>query len=194
MKNVVRVILIVIALFVIFVQTRPNTYRVERSARIGASREAVFARINDFHNWPAWSPWGKLDPQMKTTFEGPESGVGAAYRWTGNNKVGEGSMKITGSTPGSQVVIDLEFLKPIKDSSITTFSLVPEGDGTTVNWSMDGRMTFISKAMCIFMSMDKMIGPDFERGLAQLKHVAESAPAAAADTTAPAAPTGMVVK
>jgi hypothetical protein len=198
MKNVVRIILIVIAVFVAIVQTRPNTYRVERSTKISAPSEAVFNQINDFHNWPAWSPWGKLDPGMKTTFEGPEAGEGAAYRWTGNNKVGEGSMKITGSTPSSQVVIDLEFLKPFKDSSITTFSLAQEGDGTTVNWSMEGRMTFISKAMCIFMSMDKMVGPDFERGLTALKGVVESAPAAsapaAADATAPAAPAGTIAK
>jgi hypothetical protein len=188
MRNVIRVVLVVIAVFVAFVQTRPNTYRIERSAKIGASSEAVFNQINDFHNWPAWSPWGKLDPAMKTTFNGPESGVGAEYHWTGNNKVGEGSMKITGSKPGSEVVIDLEFLKPFKDSSVTTFSLAQEGDGTTVRWSMDGRMTFVSKAMCIFMPMDKMVGPDFERGLASLKSVAESAPAAPADTTAKAAP------
>lgn len=198
MRNIIRIVLIVVALFLAFVQTRPNTYRVERSARIGAPKAAVFARINDFHNWPEWSPWGKLDPQMKTTFEGPESGVGAVYRWTGNSKVGEGSMKITGSTPDTQVVIDLEFIKPFKDSSITTFSLAPAGDGTTVSWVVEGKMNFLSKAMCIFTSMDKMLGSDFERGLTQLKSVAESAPAAgtpaAADSTKPAAPAGVVAK
>ena len=188
MRNIVRIILIVLVLFVVFVQTRPNSYRVERSARMGASSEAVFAQINDFHNWPAWSPWGKLDPAMKTTFEGPASGVGALYSWTGNNKVGEGSMKITGSTPSSQVVMDLEFLKPFKDSSITTFSLAQEGDGTRVSWAVEGHMNFMSKAMCVFTSMDKMLGGDFERGLVSLKGVAESTSAAPADTAAKAAP------
>ena len=196
MRNIVRIILVVLALFVAFVQTRPNTYRVERSARIGAPSEAVFAQINDFHNWPAWSPWDKLDPAMKTTFAGPASGVGALYSWTGNSKVGEGSMKITGSAPGSQVVIDLEFLKPFKDSSITTFSLAREGDGTRVSWAVEGRMNFIAKAMCVFTSMDKMMGGDFERGLTALKAVAESAPAAgttaAADTAV--APAGKAAK
>jgi hypothetical protein len=193
MKNLFRVLLLVVIVLVVAVQTRPDRYHVERSATMNAPGDAVFAQVNDFHKWTAWSPWEKLDPQMKRTFEGPESGVGAFYGWTGNKDVGAGSMKIIESTPPGQVVIDLEFLKPFKSSCVTTFTLAPEGAGTKLTWSMDGRNDFMSKAMCMFTSMDKMIGPDFERGLASLKGIAESAPAAA-DTTAPAAPTGMNVK
>ena len=192
MRNVVRIILIVVALCLAFIQTRPDHFHVERSATINATGETVFAQINDFHQWPAWSPWGKLDPQMQTTFEGPASGEGAIYHWTGNKDVGEGSMKITESTPSSMVTIDLEFIKPFQASNVTTFALAPEGAGTKVTWAMEGKNNFMFKAMSLLMNMDKQVGGDFERGLTALKGVAESAPAAgmpaAADATAPAAP------
>ena len=198
MRNAFRVVVLVVVALLIVVQTRPDRFHVERSTTINAPGETVFAQVNDFHKWAAWSPWEKLDPQMHKTFTGPESGVGAFYGWSGNSKAGEGSMKITGSTPSSQVVIDLQFLEPFKSASVTTFTLAPEGAGTKLTWSMDGTNNLMSKAMSLVTSMDKMVGPDFERGLASLKSVAERAPAAAApaagDTTAPAAPTGMSVK
>ena len=196
MKNVIRAIVVLLVVVLLFVQSRPDRFHVERSATIGAPAESVFAHIDNFHRWRAWSPWEKLDPRMQRSFEGPESGVGAVYRWSGNNKAGAGSMKITQSTPGSVLAIDMEFLRPMKDSNVATFTLTPEGAGTKVTWVFEGRMNFLSKAMCVFVNLDKMVGPDFERGLASLKSVAESAPAAAAsaDTTAPAAPAGMSVK
>ncbi len=184
MRIVTRIVVVLVAvlvLFAVYVQMRPNTYVVERSATIAAPPAVVYAEVSDFHRWKNWSPWEKLDPAMKTDFQGPESGVGATYHWVGNKQVGEGSMKITEADPDSKVVIDLEFIQPFKSSSTTTLSLTPEGDGTRVSWSMAGNHNFVSKLMCTFMSMDKMIGPDFEKGLAQLGTAATAA--AAADTT-----------
>jgi hypothetical protein len=195
MKNAIRIILVLVAVLLVFVQTRPDHFRVERSATIAASGETVYSHLANFHDWAAWSPWERLDPSMQRTFDGPESGVGAGYHWVGNKQVGEGSMKITAATPGSNVTIDLEFIKPFQASNVTMFTLAPEGGGTKVTWAMEGKNNFVGKAMCLVMNMDKTVGGDFERGLAQLKTVAERAPAAAAaDTTKPAAPAGVAVK
>ncbi len=197
MKNVVRILLIVIVALVAFIWSRPGHYHVERSVTVPAPAEAVYATLADFHQFNQWSPWSKLDPAMTTSYEGPESGVGAAYHWAGNDKVGEGSMKIIEATPPSRIGMQLEFLKPFKDTSRTAFTLAPDGDGTKVTWAMDGDMNFISKAMCLMKPMDAMIGPDFEKGLATLSTVVASAAAAGgapADSSAPAAPTGLTAK
>jgi hypothetical protein len=148
----------------------------------------VYEQVNDFHKWESWSPWEHLDPTMKRSFAGAENGTGAEYSWVGNGKVGEGRMTIVESDPGSKVDIKLEFLKPFSSTNQALFAFSPEGEGTKVTWSMNGPMNFMSKVMCVFQDMDKMIGPDFEKGLASLKTVAEAAPpAAAADTSAAAA-------
>ncbi|MFI5281153.1 MAG: SRPBCC family protein [Gemmatimonadales bacterium] len=187
MRNVIRIILVVILLGVLFIQSRPDHFRVERSATMHAPAQTVYAHVVDFHQWPAWSPWEHLDPNMKTSYGGPPSGVGSSYHWSGNAKAGEGSMTITAADPGRRLAIDLEFLKPFKGSNVCTFEFIPDGEGTKVTWALDGKSNFISKAMCVFMSMDKMVGPDFERGLVSLKGVAEAAPATADSTsTAPA--------
>ena len=151
-----------------------DTYTVERSVAIDAPQARVYAHVADFHQWGDWSPWDELDPAMTKTFSGSEAGVGAKYSWLGNRKVGQGSMEITDATEHSRVEIALEFLKPFKATNTTTFSLQPEGVGTNVTWSMTGQKTFMTKVMGIFKSMDSMVGPDFERGLARLKTVAES--------------------
>lgn len=148
--------------------TMADTFTVERSAVIGAPPEAVYAVIADFHEWEHWSPWREMDPSQQETYSGAEQGAGAQYAWKGNRKVGEGSMEITSATAPSEVVIDLRFLKPFKAENVTTFTLSPEGDGTRVVWSLVGPNTFMTKVMGIFKSMDKMIGPDFEKGLAAL--------------------------
>lgn len=150
-----------------------DTYTVERSTTIGAPASSVYEQIADFHNWPAWSPWEELDPNMDKTYSGTESGTGAEYSWSGNRQAGQGSMKINEAVDSSKVEISLEFLKPFKSSSITSFDLQPEGDGTKVTWTMVGPNTLMLRVMGIFRSMDKMIGPDFEKGLAKLKQVAE---------------------
>jgi len=184
MKRFLMFLLIVVVALVLFVATRPASFRVERAISINAPAEAVYAQLEDFHNWPAWSPWEHLDPAMKRSMSGSASGAGAVYEWTGNDKVGQGRMTITGAKPGQEIVIQLEFLKPFQATNVATFSLSPEATGTHVLWAMEGRNNFVAKAMCIFMPMDKMVGGDFERGLASLKQVAERGAGAPADSNA----------
>ena len=165
-----------IVLFIAVVAMQPADFKVVRSATVSAPAAIVFAQVNDFHKWNAWSPWAKLDPAMKQAFEGPESGAGAVYSWEGNNEVGAGRMTLTESRPSEFVRIKLEFLKPFAAVNTTEFSFAPQGsDATSVTWSMEGKNNFISKAFCLFMNMDKMVGGDFEKGLAQMKAVAENA-------------------
>jgi len=185
MKKILLALLAVIVLFAIYVATRPNTYRIERASTIAASPATLYPMIADFHRWPEWSPFEKLDPQMKRELSGAQSGVGAVYAWAGNKDAGEGRMTITEATPDQDVTIRLEFLKPIPGSSTARFALGPAEGGTQVRWIMEGDHNFVSKAMCVFVSMDKMMGGDFEKGLAQMKTAAEASEAAApADTTA----------
>lgn len=185
MKNLLRIVLLLIAVLFAVVVTRPATFHVERSTTIEAPAEIIQEQIADFHKWEKWSPWGKLDPAMKTEYSGAAAGVGAVYFWSGNDQVGEGRMTVTESTPGSKVGIRLEFLKPFKADNVTTFTLAPEGTGTKVTWGMDGNHDLMGKAFSLFMNMDKTVGGDFERGLASLKEVSVDA-AAAAGAAAPA--------
>jgi hypothetical protein len=150
-----------------------GSYRVERSAEISAAADAVFPHLVDFHRWTAWSPWEDLDPNLSRTYSGPESGVGAVYEWSGNRKAGKGRMEITEASAPSALAVQLQFLKPFKSSSVASFALEPVSDGTRVTWSMVGRKTLMTKVMGVFTSMDKLIGPDFERGLARLKALVE---------------------
>ena len=174
MRNIIRVIMLVVALALIFINTRPNTLHIERATTIAATSDVVFSKINNFHEWAAWSPWEHLDPNMQKSFEGSDSGVGAGYHWSGNAKAGEGRMTITESQPNQRVGIKLEFIKPFQATNATSFILTPDGAGTKVTWTMDGPLNFMSKVMCLFQSMDKMIGPDFEKGLTGMKSLAES--------------------
>jgi uncharacterized protein YndB with AHSA1/START domain len=172
----------VIVVLLIVIATRPSTFRVERSTRIAAPPDAVFGLVNDLHAWDRWSPWAKLDPNMKVTYGGPPSGLGATYAWAGNDKVGEGRMTITSARPGEEVVIRLEFLKPWASTNTASFRLAPDVGATKVTWAMEGHNGFLGKAASLFMDMDKMIGADFERGLAQLAATAEAAKAEPAPT------------
>lgn len=158
-----------------FIATRPDTFRVERSAQISAPPEVAFGLINDFHYWNDWSPWDKLDPNLKRTFDGPTKGTGAVYSWVGNDDVGEGRMTIEDSKPSESVVIKLEFIKPFPATSQTVFTLVPSEGGTRVTWSMEGKNNFIAKAFTLLMDMDSMVGKDFEKGLASLNTAAQTA-------------------
>ncbi|HMJ55405.1 MAG TPA: SRPBCC family protein [Polyangiaceae bacterium] len=168
-----------IVLLVIVILTRPATFHIERSITMSAPPETAFAQVNDFRAWPAWSPWEKLDPQMKKTFEGPPAGVGAKYAWAGNDKVGEGRMTMEKSEKPSTIGIKLEFLKPFEATNDTTFTFAPAAGGSKVTWAMDGENTFMGKAASLFMDMDKMLGDDFEKGLAAMKTAAEAASKAA---------------
>jgi uncharacterized protein YndB with AHSA1/START domain len=166
----------VIVLFLLVVASRPSTFQIERQTSIAAPPDVVFAQVNDFHAWGAWSPWEKLDPTMKKTFRGPNAGAGSVYEWVGNDKVGEGRMTIEKSDPSSHIAIKLEFLKPWTATNMTTFAFAPEGAGSTkVTWAMSGENNFMAKGFSLFMNMDKLIGGDFERGLAALKVAAETA-------------------
>ena len=176
-KKVILGILVVVIVAVVgfcaIVAMQPNDYKVSRSASIAAPPEKVFAYVDDFHKWEAWSPWAKLDPNMKTSYSGPESGQGASYAWTGNDQVGEGKMTIAESHPGQHIKINLEFIKPWQANNTTEFMFKPDGDKTNVTWTMNGQNNFVGKAFGMMMNMDKMIGNDFDKGLAQLKAVAE---------------------
>ena len=169
------VIVLGVGIFAVVVAMQPSHYRVERSATMNAPAQVVFNQVNDFHKWDAWSPWAKLDPNMKTSFEGAPAGTGAIYSWTGNSDVGEGRMTITDSKPADSIKIKLDFIKPFAATNATVFSFKPQGNQTAVTWTMDGDNNFIGKAFCLFMNMDKMVGADFEKGLGQMKAVAEKA-------------------
>ncbi len=167
-------LVLAIAALAAVIAYQPEDFTITRSAEITASPERVFQQIDDFHNWEAWSPWAKIDPEMKTTYSGPRSGVGASYAWAGNSEVGEGSMTIIDSRPHEAVKIDLEFLQPFAAKHLTEFKLTPSVSRTNVTWTMSGKNGFIAKAFCLVVDMDKMLGSDFEKGLAQLKNVAEA--------------------
>jgi uncharacterized protein YndB with AHSA1/START domain len=152
-----------------------NEFEVTRDVTIAAPPAAVFDLLVDFHRWIEWSPWEDLDPNLTRTYSGAPSGTGAVYEWVGNRKAGAGRMEITAAEPPSRLEIALQFIKPFKSSSTTTFLLDERGEGTHVTWRMVGPKTFMTRVMGVFMSMDKMVGRDFERGLARLSDVATSA-------------------
>jgi uncharacterized protein YndB with AHSA1/START domain len=162
------VLIVVLGAFAIFVATRPGDFRITRSRTVSAPPAVVHGYVNDFHKWPEWSPWEKLDPTMKKEISGPPTGPGATYYWTGNNKVGEGRMTITDSRPPQSVTLRLEFMRPWKATNTTQFDFVPSGSGTNVTWAMTGQNNFMAKAFGVFMNLDKVVGTDFEKGLASL--------------------------
>lgn len=150
-------------------------YVVERSSLITASPEAIFAQVGNLPAWDNWSPWAELDPDMTTTYTGEAGTVGSTYHWTGNRKVGEGKMAITAVDVPNSVAIDLSFLKPFKSESVTELVIAPDGDRSMVTWRMTGEKSFMVKVMGLFgKNMDKMVGPDFEKGLAKLKRITEA--------------------
>jgi uncharacterized protein YndB with AHSA1/START domain len=153
---------------------QPDTFRIERSALVKAPPERVFAYLNDFHQWPAWSPWERLDPAMQRAYSGAARGQGAIYTWSGNDDVGQGRMEIVDSTPPQTLAIRLDFVKPFESHNDVRFVLTPRPDGTAVNWTMSGRSPFVMKLIGLFTSVDEMAGPDFEQGLANLKEAAET--------------------
>lgn len=168
----VTTVVLIVALLLLAL-TQPDTFRVQRSVSIKAPPEKVFALINDFKQWPAWSPWEKMDPAMKKMHNGAATGQGAIYEWEGNNKVGKGRMEIMESTPHSRIVIKLDFLSPFEAHNTAEFTLQPQGNSTDLTWAMYGPAPFMTKLMQVFASMDSMVGKDFEEGLANLKVIAE---------------------
>ena len=166
-------LVVVVAGILIYAATRPDTFRVQRTATIKAPPDKIFAMINDLHGWSAWSPYEKKDPAMKRTFSGAASGKGAVYEWDGDNTVGKGRMEITEATPPGKILIKLDFIKPFEGHNTAEFTMVPKEGNTVVTWAMYGPAAFMTKLIGIFMNMDAMIGNDFAAGLANLKVAAE---------------------
>ena len=173
LKRLLVGIALLVAAFAVVVALQPDDYRLTRTIAIAAPAAQIFPHVNDLRQWDAWSPWAKLDPAAKVSFGGPAAGQGAVFRWSGNDKIGEGAMTITESRPNERVRLRTDFVKPFEGTSDSEFVLSPQGDQTTVIWTMYGRNNFIAKAMCLFVSMEQMIGPDFEKGLLQLRDLVE---------------------
>jgi hypothetical protein len=173
MLTIFLIIAIIIIAVLAMAAFRPNEFSVVRSADFHASAGKVFDALNDFKKWRAWSPWEGKDPNLQRNYSGASSGKGAKYAWIGNKQVGEGNMEITRSSPNTSIELDLNFLKPFKASNVTEFTLVPKGDTTKLIWEMRGPTPFMMKIMHVFMDFDKIIGKDFEHGLANLKSIVE---------------------
>ncbi len=172
-KKILLVLALALVTVLILAVFRPDTMVVERSATMAAPPSAVFSVVNDFSRWNEWSPWAKLDPEMKTSLEGPKTGVGAIYRWSGNTEVGEGSTTLVESVPNEKVAMKLAFVRPFPGESDVQLSFTPEGGGTKVTWAMQSPQPYIGKLMGIFMDCEKMCGDSFLEGLANLKQVVE---------------------
>jgi hypothetical protein len=165
---------LLLAGFLAFAATQPAQFEIKRSTTIEAPASTIFALIEDFHQWQAWSPWAKMDPNAKNTFSGPATGPGSTFRWDGNNQVGTGIMTIEESRGDEYLRLKLEFLKPFAAVNTAVFRLEPSGDGTRITWSMSGTNAFIGKVMGLLINCDKMVGGQFEQGLASIKAIAEA--------------------
>jgi len=171
-KKIAIAVVVLIAAILVFATTRPDVFSVERSVVIKAAPEKIFPLINDFRQWDTWTPYNK-DREMKKTYSGAASGVGASSAWVGNREVGQGSITIRESVPPSKIVMDLQMVKPFNCRNRVEFTLTPTADATTVRWAMSGNSNYVSKLMGLFINMDRMVGKDFETGLAGLKRFAE---------------------
>jgi hypothetical protein len=168
------VLAIAIAIVLILAAAKPDTFSVRRAATVRAPAEKIFPLINDFHRWGTWSPYENRDPAMKRSYSGPANGVGAVYGWDGNNNVGAGRMEILDASAPAKIVIKLDFFRPFEGHNTAEFTMLPQGDATNVTWVMQGPASFMSKLMQVFMNLDRMIGKDFEIGLANLKRLTEN--------------------
>lgn len=173
LKTIVIILVVLIAGILIYAATKPDTFRVQRTANISAPADKIYPFIIDFHNWASWSPWEKLDPAMKKTHSGEAEGRGAVYEWDGNKDVGTGRSEIVEAIPPSKVLIRLDFLKPFEAHNYAEFTLAPNAGSTEVTWAMYGPQPYIAKVMTTFFNMDKMVGGQFEQGLTDLKALAE---------------------
>lgn len=175
-KKILLGLVALIALILIIASFQSDAMSVTRSAIINAPPEAVFKVVNDFRQWDAWSPWSKIDPNMKKSFEGPSEGVGAIYHWSGNSEVGTGTSTLVESKPSEKVAIRLDMTEPFAGSSDAQFILAPEGTGTKVTWAMQSKKPFIGKIVGLFMDCEKMCGDQFNEGLANLGKIVTATP------------------
>lgn len=188
-KKIALAFVIVLLVLIAVIATRPGEFRIERATTVSAPAALIFPHIANLHNWSAWSPWEKLDPSMKKTFEGPDYGTGAIYAWVGNDAVGEGRMTVMDVQAPQSVSIKLDFIKPWTATNTALFTLgSPTPESTVVTWAMEGQNNFMAKAFSMFVDVDKLVGKDFEEGLAQLKSVCEAEAQKAAKPAAPPAP------
>ena len=172
-KKILLILAAVVVVLLVVIAMQPADFSVSRSATVNAPPTAVFAQVNDFRKWEAWSPWLKMDPNTKVTFDGPAEGKGAKYAWV-SEKTGEGNMTILESQPDERILIDLIFVKPFAADNDVEFTFKPEGTATEVTWTMMGKNNFMGKAFGLFMDVEKMVGSDFEKGLAGIKAAAEA--------------------
>ncbi len=173
LKIIAPIVIVLVAALLIFAATRPDTFRLQRSITINAPPEKIFPFINDFRHWPSWSPWEKMDLGMKKTHSGSSQGRGAVYEWDGNKDVGTGRMEVLDSIPASKILIKLDFFKPFEAHNTAEFTLTPSAGSTQVTWAMYGPQPYLMKVMGLFCSPERMIGPQFETGLANLKTISE---------------------
>jgi len=173
LATIAIIVVLAIVIILVLAMSKPDTFRLERSATIKAPPEKIFPFVNDFHRWMTWSPWEKLDPELKRTYGGAENGKGATYNWQGK-KAGTGRMEIIEATPHAKILIKLDFIKPFEAHNTADFRFTPQGDGTRVDWAMYGPNIFMAKLMSTVINTDKMVGKDFEKGLAALKAAAEA--------------------
>jgi hypothetical protein len=173
LKKIVVLVICVLFVLATTIAMQPAEFRIARSIHVAAPPAGLFAQVNDLHAFQVWNPYAKKDPAMKQTYEGPPAGVGAAYAWAGNQDVGTGRMTIVESRPNDLVRMKLEFLAPFRATNVAEFTFEPEGEGTVVTWSMSGTNDLMGKAIGLVMDMDEMVGGDFEKGLADLKALAE---------------------
>ncbi|MDF0668482.1 MAG: SRPBCC family protein [Nitrospira sp.] len=169
---IIAVMILLVATLLIYAATKPDTFRLQRSTIINAPPEKIFPFLSDFQHWLVWSPWEKLDPELKRSFSGASQGKGAQYQWEGNSKVGTGGMEIMEAAP-SKIRLKLDFLKPFEAHNFAEFTLEPRGGVTNVTWAMYGAQPFMAKVMSLFMNCEKVVEPQFETGLANLKTIAE---------------------
>ena len=167
------VLAIAIAIVLILAARKPDTFSVRRATTVKAPPEKIFPLINDFHQWGTWSPYENKDPAMKRSYSGAESGKGAIYAWDGNKNVGSGRMEILDTSAPTKIVIKLDFFTPFEGHNTAEFTMLPQGDATNVTWLMHGPAPFMAKIMHVFMNIDRMVGKDFEIGLANLKRLTE---------------------
>lgn len=173
MATILLALLALVAAFLAYAATRPDTFRIERSITIQAPPEKIYPLVADLHNWEAWSPWEKIDPQINRTYSGAADGKGAVYEWSGNKNIGKGRMEIVDVAPPGKLTIRLDFITPFEAHNLVDFTLVPQGASTVVTQAMYGPSPFVSKLMGLFFSMEKMVGGKYEEGLASLKALAE---------------------
>ena len=173
-KKIAIVLVVIVAAFLAVAALQPADFRITRAASMAAPPETVFPHVNDMHQWQEWSPWAKIDPAAKVSFDGPPSGKGAGFAWDGSMKLGAGRMTVIESQPSELIRFQLDFEKPMKGTNLAEFTFKPEGGQTVVTWSMSGKNGFMGKAVGLIMNCDKMVGGQFEKGLATLKTLAEA--------------------